>query len=271
MDGQTIKSYLEAKARLDCDHLLGRHVWVQWPLEQAGPTMFLGKVIDYDAWEGKIQVRYYYRYCQSCLCNCNSRQTRNCLVLMMMKVEKRAVGFLTAARTLKPGLHHLSQVVLAAHHAHLMQQQQHNPLACNPGCCRQRDQLRSQVYTVPQTGGSHVALPCTTLLDSCPCSSHPLLGAKFMHLFALKNPPPDPLLQPFLHSQQLQRPRTQQAHQAQRYYQLLQPMQMIFSLRPGTKQLLQELSSHPGSKLLLKHSFWANCHNSWWRCIRTSL
>lgn len=55
MDGQTIKSYLEAKARLDCDHLLGRHVWVQWPLEQAGPTMFLGKVTDYDAWEGKIK------------------------------------------------------------------------------------------------------------------------------------------------------------------------------------------------------------------------
>ena len=60
----SIWSHLQKVARANPETLTQRHVWVQWPLESAGPTMFLGQIVDFDPWTGMSTVLYYYKYTQ---------------------------------------------------------------------------------------------------------------------------------------------------------------------------------------------------------------
>ena len=61
---QTIWEHLKTEARTGDTDLINRHVWVQWPLEEEGPTMFLGKITEVTPWDAECTIVYYYRYHQ---------------------------------------------------------------------------------------------------------------------------------------------------------------------------------------------------------------
>ncbi len=60
-DNQQIWKHLQAEARSRLEDPKNRHVWIQWPVEDAGPTKFLGQITHYDPWKGMCNINYYYR------------------------------------------------------------------------------------------------------------------------------------------------------------------------------------------------------------------